>query len=118
MEADVAALVCWAGSVWLCIWAVFWRNGKRFWPSTCCERFLGRSKRINLELDHALLIRFSPDNKAVIGRMHNADEVCVFKLTTNANGQRNKLCTTLPIRRHTPTARSAAWTSSATASSS
>ncbi|XP_055343576.1 transducin beta-like protein 2 [Paramacrobiotus metropolitanus] len=46
-----------------------------------------RSKRVNLELDHASLIRFSPDSKAVIGRMHNADVVRVFKLTKNADGQ-------------------------------
>ncbi|XP_074120192.1 transducin beta-like protein 2 isoform X1 [Sminthopsis crassicaudata] len=75
----------------------FSRNGK--YLATCAEDrtihiwstkdFLQRehrSLRVNVKLDHATLVRFSPDCRALVTWLANADTIRVFKMNKKEDG--------------------------------
>ncbi|OQV17498.1 Transducin beta-like protein 2 [Hypsibius exemplaris] len=90
----------------------FSANGKYFVTSSedrsvhiwTCADFLSddpakeiRHSRLNMDYDHAVLVRFSPDSKALLGRMNNDNVVRVLKLNKKPDGHYAGLQTVLDL---------------------
>lgn len=58
----------------------------RIWSTKDFLQREHRSMRANVELDHATLVRFSPDCRAFIVWLANGDTLRVFKMTKREDG--------------------------------
>ncbi|KAM9781318.1 transducin beta-like protein 2 [Syngnathus typhle] len=58
----------------------------RIWSTKDFQEREHKCLRANVELDHAMLVRFSPDSRAFIAWLANSDTMCVFKMSKKADG--------------------------------